>query len=261
MFEARRAGAVLALLTVHLASPASAAEIMSDCRASDLVPRNGSLEPLYSRQIQQPEVQTEAEVEVGTSMISVVRADVYPVALRLKADINYVGAGETAGLNAHIPKGKLPVGFSNATAILYDASAATASVGKRSSGDLPVSIGLTRDPLKPPRIVVTKPASLMKAGVTYSDNLVGIEFDQLNCVAHREARFRRELVFSGVSKGTVSLLYREYQDDLARPAFSQELSYDLAEGDEIGFRGARFKVLKATNTSIRYVVLKPLSSE
>ncbi len=71
--------------------------------------------------------------------------------------------------------------------------------------------------------------------------------------------FKVQLLYSGVSKGTVTLSYREFMRDLARPAFSQELSYDLADGDEIGFRGARLKVLKATNVSIRYVVMKPLA--
>ena len=52
-----------------------------------------------------------------------------------------------------------------------------------------------------------------------------------------------------------------FSDDMARPAFTQDLTYDLADGDEIGFRGARIKVLKATNTAITYVVLKPLAAE
>ncbi|OYX72942.1 MAG: hypothetical protein B7Y81_04280 [Caulobacter sp. 32-67-35] len=72
--------------------------------------------------------------------------------------------------------------------------------------------------------------------------------------------FRVTLSYTGVSKGTVSLSYREFIRDMARPAFSQELTYDLGEGDEIGFRGARLKVLKATNTSIHYQVVKPLAA-
>ena len=70
--------------------------------------------------------------------------------------------------------------------------------------------------------------------------------------------FKRELVYGGISQNTVSLLYREFKGAIARPAFSQELKYDLTEGNEIGFRGARFHVIKANNTSIRYKVLRPL---
>jgi hypothetical protein len=77
----------------------------------------------------------------------------------------------------------------------------------------------------------------------------------------KEPFFTSELVYSGVSQGTVSILYREYKADFARPAFSQELKYDLKDGNEIGFRGARIKILKADNVSIKYVVTNPLASE
>lgn len=69
---------------------------------------------------------------------------------------------------------------------------------------------------------------------------------------------KKELIYTGVSKNIISILYREYQNDMARPAFSQELKYDLGEGRVIGFKGARFEVLKATNLGITYRVLKHL---
>jgi hypothetical protein len=50
-------------------------------------------------------------------------------------------------------------------------------------------------------------------------------------------------------------LYREYARDTARPAFSQEVEYDLSEGNVIGFKGARVEVLEATNFFTRYKVL------
>lgn len=65
-----------------------------------------------------------------------------------------------------------------------------------------------------------------------------------------------ELIYSGVSKQTIALLYREYtKDDLARPAFYQNLSYDLSESDIVAFRTFRIRVIKATNQEIRYVVI------
>ncbi|NGZ88145.1 hypothetical protein [Duganella aceris] len=70
--------------------------------------------------------------------------------------------------------------------------------------------------------------------------------------------YKKELVYSGISQGTISILYREYMGDLLRPAFSQELRYDLKDGDEIGYKGARFKVIKANNVSIKYKVTKHL---
>jgi len=61
-----------------------------------------------------------------------------------------------------------------------------------------------------------------------------------------------------VAKGVVTILYREFLGNLARPAFSQELHFDLSEGNEIGYKGARFKILKANNLGITYLVTKGL---
>jgi hypothetical protein len=79
-----------------------------------------------------------------------------------------------------------------------------------------------------------------------------------SCFMYGIDSFRRELVYSGVSQGTITILYREFSNDTARPAFSQELRYDLKEGNEIGYNGARFNVIKANNISIKYKVIKHL---
>lgn len=70
--------------------------------------------------------------------------------------------------------------------------------------------------------------------------------------------FKAELLYNGTAKKVVKLSYREFKNDLARPAFTQDLTYDLSEGDVIGFKGARFKVLKTSNSGITYKVLNNL---
>lgn len=72
--------------------------------------------------------------------------------------------------------------------------------------------------------------------------------------------FSRELVYTGRSGNSISVLYREFKNDMARPAFSQTLQYDLGSTDVIGYRGARFKVLAADNTKIDFEVLAPLGA-
>ncbi len=67
--------------------------------------------------------------------------------------------------------------------------------------------------------------------------------------------FRRELVYNGRSGATIKLLYREFSEERIRPAFSQEVTYDLQAGQTIGFKGARFQVVDADNIRIKYVVL------
>lgn len=75
-----------------------------------------------------------------------------------------------------------------------------------------------------------------------------------------QSGFRRELIYSGVAQRVVNLTYREFTNDFARPAFTQELKYDLNEGTEIGFRGARLEILKATNTSVTFKLIKALDA-
>ena len=41
-----------------------------------------------------------------------------------------------------------------------------------------------------------------------------------------ESGFRYELLYQGVANGVVRLLYREFVDDMARPSFSQELTFE-----------------------------------
>lgn len=86
----------------------------------------------------------------------------------------------------------------------------------------------------------------------------GARFEPLLCLRPEPKALRRELLYSGGAKNAISVQYREFVNDMARPAFSQELNFDLAMGKEIGFRGARIQVNGISNTGITYVVLKPL---
>ena len=41
-----------------------------------------------------------------------------------------------------------------------------------------------------------------------------------------------------------------------RAPFTQEIQYDLKEGNIIGFKGARLEIIESSNSSITYKVLK-----
>lgn len=78
--------------------------------------------------------------------------------------------------------------------------------------------------------------------------------------APRSGSYRNELVFLGAAGKVIRLLYREYMDDLVRPAYSQEVSYDVSNLPmEISFRTAKFQVLELGGSTITYKVLSPLS--
>ena len=54
--------------------------------------------------------------------------------------------------------------------------------------------------------------------------------------------------------------YREFSGDLARPAFNNDVEYDLTESSVIGYKGARIEVIEATNEHIRYRVIRTFNS-
>ena len=66
----------------------------------------------------------------------------------------------------------------------------------------------------------------------------------------------QELIYNGRIGDSVRFLYREFAQDIARPAFSQEVQYDLRQSDEVGFKDVRIRILDATNTQLDYVVLE-----
>lgn len=69
--------------------------------------------------------------------------------------------------------------------------------------------------------------------------------------------FRYIVLYQGKAGSSIKLSFREFKDDYARPAFTQDVQYDLnSKGDtEIGFKGMRMLVHTATNTSITYTVI------
>jgi hypothetical protein len=82
-----------------------------------------------------------------------------------------------------------------------------------------------------------------------------IRFERTTVVDHTAPAFQQELVYNGRAGSVVKFLYREFISEAARPAFSQDVQYDLNEGKTIGFKSARVEIIDATNTSITYRVL------
>jgi len=81
----------------------------------------------------------------------------------------------------------------------------------------------------------------------------------------------REFIYSGRSGNTLRFRYREYRaqasggktctekvptsQKLIAEGFTQDLTYDLSDGNVIGFRNLKLEVLKVTNTDITYRLL------
>ena len=65
-----------------------------------------------------------------------------------------------------------------------------------------------------------------------------------------------ELVYSGVTKDGLKVLYREHSpQDFIRAAFTQELAYER-DASTIRYKAMLIRVLEATSQQVRFVVLE-----
>ena len=87
-----------------------------------------------------------------------------------------------------------------------------------------------------------------------------VETQEITEVA--QDKFQIEILYQGMSKGEVKISYREFYKGIARPAFTQDVTYELSSDGTavVGFKGMRLKVLKATGQSIEYVLEQPIPS-
>jgi hypothetical protein len=68
--------------------------------------------------------------------------------------------------------------------------------------------------------------------------------------------FQQTLIYSGKLENKINIGYREFSNDFARPAFNNDVEYDLSESKIIGYKGARIEVVEATNEYIKYKVIQ-----
>ncbi|MCI2286140.1 IS982 family transposase [Colwellia sp. MSW7] len=60
----------------------------------------------------------------------------------------------------------------------------------------------------------------------------------------------------GLQTPKINVGYREFSNNSARPAFNNDVEYDLSSSNLIGYKGASIEVIKADNSSITYKVIK-----
>ena len=74
----------------------------------------------------------------------------------------------------------------------------------------------------------------------------------------RNDSFKYEALYQGKIGNKIKISFREFKNDMARPAFTQDIDYELEKDNNtiIGFKGLRVEVIKATNMDITYKVTK-----
>lgn len=84
----------------------------------------------------------------------------------------------------------------------------------------------------------------------------GLSFEVKNWVTNNANSFQQTLLYNGRVGNKINIAYREFSSDMARPAFNNEVEYDLSESNVIGYKGALIEVIEANNQMIRYKVVK-----
>lgn len=81
-------------------------------------------------------------------------------------------------------------------------------------------------------------------------------FERTSQMNVNDNSFQQTLLYSGRVGNRVNISYREFSGNMARPAYSNDVEYDLDESNVIGYRGAQIEIIDASNTSITYRVLR-----
>ncbi|CAN7262316.1 hypothetical protein LJR164_001181 [Phenylobacterium sp. LjRoot164] len=196
--------------------------------------------------IQQPMPGRPAEADLGRSMVSFHRQTAIP-AIRISTPVT----SKEVGIQLNIPAGLLYLKGVNPEGKFYQSDSFVEVVSLGVS--LPHEFG-----------GLFVPNDTSKPMYTYRYMAFGpklrpvgqIPYEPATYVENGKVSFRVEFIYTGVANNILSATYREFRDDMARPAFSQDLKYDISQDKVIGFKGARIEVLSAGNVGIKYVVQK-----
>lgn len=82
------------------------------------------------------------------------------------------------------------------------------------------------------------------------------DFERKKQLSERGNSFQQTLIYSGRVGNKINVGYREFSNSSARPAFNNDVEYDLSSSNVIGYKGASLEVIKADNSSITYKLIK-----
>lgn len=208
------------------------------------------------KEVRSPPLNTEAVAEVGETMIEQGYVYTRP-AIRLLEPVVHQGVSK-GPFTLHIPAGILVAsGTAGPGPVPGTYFEAAEPLQFRATGHIQVRGGVFVPDAEeaPPEIYW----HATDTGLPLVDPNPDLRFERTTHEDWRGDSFRRQLVYNGRSGETIKLLYREFGEERIRPAFTQEVTYDLERGETVGFKGSRFQVLDASNTTIRYSVLNHLS--
>jgi len=67
--------------------------------------------------------------------------------------------------------------------------------------------------------------------------------------------FIQEIIYNGKVSNDLKFIYREFESELIRPAYTQEVQYDANESKIIRFKDLQIEIIKADNQKITYKLI------
>lgn len=121
-------------------------------------------------------------------------------------------------------------------------------------------IGVTKSPLADMFQLVSvrdsNPSQICVVTVMAQRSCYDAYFEIKNITSARDASFQQTLIYSGRVGDKINIGYREFSANTARPAFNNDVEYDLSTSRKIGYKGAELEVIDADNTGITYKVIR-----
>ncbi|OSQ42476.1 hypothetical protein [Thalassospira sp. MCCC 1A01428] len=82
------------------------------------------------------------------------------------------------------------------------------------------------------------------------------DYERKKRLSERGNSFQQTLIYSGRVGDKINIGYREFSNNTARPAFNNDVEYDLSNSNIIGYKGALIEIINSDNSSITYKVIR-----
>lgn len=219
------------------------------------------IEPVSSR-FYDPQLNTKAYAEVGTSLYSSGVIYTYKQGIRIKNEsIGSPGFGPNTW---KLSKGIYYAAAHSNTHILYFGTQEGGGLSARNSPKglfYPIVGGLAVNKSDPNDFDIQNGGPVFLAGLKLSPKPI---FESIqNIEIATPDSFKREILYNGKQGNVIFMSYREFQGNMARPAFTQNLTFEMVDDSDnfIGTKGLRIKVLDYSNTGIWYEVASPFEGD
>jgi hypothetical protein len=111
-----------------------------------------------------------------------------------------------------------------------------------------------------PQILEDKTGNVYLKGNSENVKLQQNEYTKKKYVEETGNDFEQRLIYTGAEGTILKFSYREFSNDIARPAFTIDATYDIKYDNIIRFKGASLEIIKVDNQTITYKLLSGFKS-